>query len=111
MCIPRTAIDISTQANIDQVKTTHIHLNWNVDFKQQIIYGNVVLSMVTLVNEVDKITLDTRYLDVKSVSMEEQSLKVYFMPCLLEIHYFFLDVVQRCRSICRSRFCFDYSFT
>ncbi|KAG0749751.1 hypothetical protein G6F57_005746 [Rhizopus arrhizus] len=75
MCIPRTAIDISTQANIDQVKTTHIHLNWNVDFKHQIIYGNVVLSMVTLVNEVDKITLDTRYLDVKSVSMEEQSLK------------------------------------
>lgn len=76
MCVPATTIDLSTQANIDQVKTTHVHLNWNVDFERQVLYGNVVLDLVTLVDNVNKVVLDTSYLDIKSVSYGEEKLKV-----------------------------------
>lgn len=76
MCIPAATIDLSTQANIDQVKTTHLHLNWNVDFENQNLHGNVVLDLVTLVDNVDKVVLDTSYLEIKSVSFGKESLKV-----------------------------------
>lgn len=77
MCVPSATIDLSSQANVDQVKTTHLHLNWNVDFKSQILYGNVVLDLVTLVENVNKVVLDTSYLDIQSVTLgESESLKV-----------------------------------
>ncbi|KAG2191809.1 hypothetical protein INT47_011933 [Mucor saturninus] len=76
MCVPSATIDLSSQANIDQVKTTHLHLNWNVDFKSQILYGNVVLDLVTSVENVNKVVLDTSYLDIQSVTLgENESLK------------------------------------
>ncbi|KAG1490726.1 hypothetical protein G6F46_008776 [Rhizopus delemar] len=75
MCVPAATIDLSTQANIDQVKTTHVHLNWNVDFVGQILFGNVVLNLITLVDQVDKVILDTSYLNIQSVSLEEHDLK------------------------------------
>ncbi|KAG1053875.1 hypothetical protein G6F43_004074 [Rhizopus delemar] len=75
MCVPAATIDLSTQANIDQVKTTHVHLNWNVDFVGQILFGNVVLDLITLVDQVDKVILDTSYLNIQSVSLEEHDLK------------------------------------
>jgi len=76
MCVPPATIDLSTQANIDQVKTTHLHLNWIVDFENQNLHGNVVLDLVTLVDNVDKVVLDTSYLEIKSVSFGKESLKV-----------------------------------
>lgn len=76
MCIPASTIDLSTQANIDQVKTTHLHLNWNVDFEAQVLNGNVVLDLVTLVDNVNKIVLDTSYLDIKSIQLGQDQLKV-----------------------------------
>ncbi|KAI7890724.1 peptidase family M1-domain-containing protein [Mucor mucedo] len=76
MCVPSATIDLSSQANIDQVKTTHLHLNWNVDFKSQILYGSVVLDLVTSVENVNKVVLDTSYLDIQSVTLgEKESLK------------------------------------
>ncbi|GAA5813641.1 hypothetical protein MFLAVUS_007125 [Mucor flavus] len=75
MCIPASTIDLSTQANIDQVKTTHLHLNWNVDFEAQVLNGNVVLDLVTLVDNVNKIVLDTSYLDIKSIQLGQDQLK------------------------------------
>ncbi|GAN09171.1 leukotriene A4 hydrolase/aminopeptidase [Mucor ambiguus] len=75
MCVPPATIDLSTQANIDQVKTTHLHLNWIVDFENQNLHGNVVLDLVTLVDHVDKVVLDTSYLEIKSVTFGKESLK------------------------------------
>ncbi|KAG0796134.1 hypothetical protein G6F26_001207 [Rhizopus arrhizus] len=75
MCVPAATIDLSTLANIDQVKTTHVHLNWNVDFVGQILFGSVVLDLITLVDQVDKVILDTSYLNIQSVSLEEHDLK------------------------------------
>ncbi|KAI8386909.1 peptidase family M1-domain-containing protein [Blakeslea trispora] len=77
MCIPSKTIDLSTQANIDQVKTSHIHLNWNVDFENQNIHGHVLLDMLTLVDGLDKIVLDTSYLEIKSVFLGEENLKFH----------------------------------
>lgn len=79
MCVPPATIDLSTQANIDQVKTTHLHLNWIVDFENQNLHGNVVLDLVTLVDHVDKVVLDTSYLEIKSVAFGKESLKVSFV--------------------------------
>lgn len=77
MCVPAATIDLSSQANVEQVKTSHLHLNWNVDFETQILYGNVVLDLVTLVDNVNKVILDTSYLDIQSVTLgEKEKLKV-----------------------------------
>lgn len=76
MCVSAATIDLSTQANIEQVKTSHIHLNWNVNFDRQILSGHVLLNLVTLVDRVKKVVLDTSYLDIQSVSLEERELKV-----------------------------------
>jgi leukotriene-A4 hydrolase len=79
MCVSPATVDLSTQANIDQVKTSHIHLNWNIDFETQIISGNVLLDLVSLVDNLDKVVLDTSYLNIHSVTLGEQSLKVRFV--------------------------------
>jgi leukotriene-A4 hydrolase len=76
MCVSGATVDLSTQANIEQIKTNHVHLNWNVDFERQIIFGDVVLDLVSVVDNVDKVVLDTSYLDIKSVSMNGDELKV-----------------------------------
>ncbi|CAO3688041.1 unnamed protein product [Rhizopus stolonifer] len=75
MCVSAATIDLSTQANIEQIKTSHVHLNWNVNFDRQILSGHVLLNLVTLVDQVKKVVLDTSYLDIQSVSLEERELK------------------------------------
>ncbi|KAI8967114.1 peptidase family M1-domain-containing protein [Mycotypha africana] len=72
---PRQTVDVSTQANIDQVLTKHLHLNWNVDFENKNIHGSVRLNLVSLVDNVEKVILDTSYLDIKSVMYGKDSLK------------------------------------
>jgi leukotriene-A4 hydrolase len=76
MCVSSATIDLSTQANIDEIKTTHVHLNWNVDFENQNLHGNVMLDLQTLVDNVDNVVLDTSYLDIKAVYFGEKILKV-----------------------------------
>lgn len=76
MCISAATIDYSTQANIDQVKTTHVHLDWHVDFNRKVISGHVALDLYTLVDHVDKVILDTSYLDIKSVAVNGENAKV-----------------------------------
>ncbi|CEG82663.1 Putative NAD-specific glutamate dehydrogenase [Rhizopus microsporus] len=75
MCISAATIDYSTQANIDQVKTTHVHLDWHVDFNRKVIFGHATLDLYTLVDHVDKVILDTSYLDIKSVAVNSENAK------------------------------------
>ncbi|CAG8783706.1 20121_t:CDS:2, partial [Racocetra fulgida] len=67
--------DPSTLSNINEVKTTHIDINFNVDFERKIIDGLVTLKLVTLVDNVEKFILDTRHLNIKSVSCSGVELK------------------------------------
>ncbi|ORE02388.1 leukotriene A-4 hydrol [Rhizopus microsporus var. microsporus] len=75
MCISAATIDYSTQANIGQVKTTHVHLDWHVDFNRKVIFGHATLDLYTLVDHVDKVILDTSYLDIKSVVVNSENAK------------------------------------
>ncbi|CAG8625249.1 36576_t:CDS:10 [Racocetra persica] len=67
--------DPNTLSNINEVKTTHIDLNFNVDFERKIIDALVTLKLVTLVDNVEQVILDTRCLNIKSVSCSGVQLK------------------------------------
>jgi aminopeptidase N len=69
-------IDPSSLSNLDQVVTKHVHFNWTISFTEKKIGGNVVLDLVTLVPNVEKVVLDSSYLDLKNVSLNDHSLKV-----------------------------------
>ncbi|CAO3594765.1 unnamed protein product [Absidia cylindrospora] len=86
MCLHHCAAkDPSSLANLKQVKNTHLHLDWTVSFDQKNITGHVILDLVTLENNVDKVILDTSYLAIQRVSLNEQDLKYTISerhPCL-----------------------------
>lgn len=68
--------DPSSLANLSEVKTTHLHLDWTIDFEQKRIRGHVLLDLTTLEPNVNQVILDTSYLDLKSVTLNEKSLDV-----------------------------------
>ena len=61
------SIDSSSYANIDEVFTEHIALDFEVDFVSKTFNGNVVLSMLTVTDEVSSVFLDSAGLDVHKV--------------------------------------------
>lgn len=70
------AYDPSTSSNVKEVQTTHLELNLKVDFEHKILDGTVTLSLVALADNINKVILDTRNLEVKSVSQDGKELKV-----------------------------------
>ena len=59
--------DPSSYANINDVQTTHLHLDLTVDFTKKVLSGSVTLDLVAVVSDVSNVILDTRYVDVRSV--------------------------------------------
>jgi leukotriene-A4 hydrolase len=53
--------DFQTLSNYDEIRTTQLSLNLDIDFEKKRLYGNVVLKMKVQVEECDTIILDTRY--------------------------------------------------
>lgn len=74
--ILKMAYDPSTSSNVKEVQTTHLELNLKVDFEHKILDGTVTLSLVALADNINKVILDTRNLEVKSVSQDGKELKV-----------------------------------
>ncbi|RHZ82002.1 hypothetical protein Glove_115g18 [Diversispora epigaea] len=72
--------DSSTLSNITEVQTTHIDLNFNVDFKRKIIDASVILKLVSQVNNVNKVILDTSHLNIKHVLFSGVKLKYMIAP-------------------------------
>jgi len=65
----------NTLSNISQVKTTHLHLDWTISFEKKLLIGHVLLDLITLVDNVDKIVLDTSFLDVTNASYDGKDVK------------------------------------
>lgn len=68
--------DPSSFANTSDIVTTHLHLNWNISFQERKIAGNVLLDLVALKDNVDKVVLDTSYLDIRAVYVNDTEAKV-----------------------------------
>ncbi|KAI8089608.1 peptidase family M1-domain-containing protein [Halteromyces radiatus] len=86
MCLHHSiAKDPSSLANLKQVKNTHLHLDWTISFDKKNISGHVILDLHTLEDNVDKVILDSSYLDIQRVSLNEQDLTYTISerhPCL-----------------------------
>lgn len=72
-------IDNSTNSNIQDVRTTHIHMNVTLDFDKKTLSGDVTLSMMVLNTSFSEVILDSRFLDIYSVYLNPHTpLKYYF---------------------------------
>ena len=58
--------DESTYANIDDIITTHFHLDLTVDFNVKKLYGIITLNMKTL-KDTENIILDCQGVDVSGI--------------------------------------------
>jgi leukotriene-A4 hydrolase len=60
--------DLATLSNYKQIRTTHIDLDWTIDWDKQVIYGQAELSLVAS-DKVEEIVLDSSYLAIKEVQV------------------------------------------
>lgn len=74
--IIHTPRDPNTLSNYNNFLTTHTTANFDIDFEQKRLAGNVVLELKSITNaEAKEILLDTRNLDIKNVKVEGSSPK------------------------------------
>ncbi|KAK3835486.1 MAG: peptidase family M1-domain-containing protein [Linnemannia gamsii] len=67
--------DPTSQSNVDELKTNHIHLDLTVDFTTKTLTGFVELELEAIVDNVSKVILDTSYIDIRSVSSNGKALQ------------------------------------
>lgn len=61
------SLDSSTYANIEEVITEHINLDFTVDFDASTFDGNVILTMKTVSDNVSSVFLDAVGMDIHSI--------------------------------------------
>ncbi|CAI2361203.1 unnamed protein product [Moneuplotes crassus] len=72
-------IDNSTNANVHEVATQHLHLNLTLEFDRKVAYGTATHTMKALVDNLNHIDLDARYLNIGQVkSQEGKNLKFHY---------------------------------
>ena len=64
-------IDVSTYANLMEVRTDHIKLDFAVDFDRKVFDGHVILDMRTVGHNVDKVILDSVGMDISKVEYHQ----------------------------------------
>ncbi|KAF9550410.1 Leukotriene A-4 hydrolase [Mortierella hygrophila] len=69
------AYDPNSQSNLDEVKTSHIHLNLAVDFVAKTLAGSAELDIVAIADNVSKLILDTSFIAIHSVTFNGAPLK------------------------------------
>ncbi|KAI9879447.1 MAG: hypothetical protein M1830_008494 [Pleopsidium flavum] len=66
-----TPRDPNTLSNYNNFLTTHTTANFDIDFKQKRLVGNVVLDLKSITNaETEEVILDTSYLEINDVKVE-----------------------------------------
>ncbi|KAF9917436.1 Leukotriene A-4 hydrolase [Lobosporangium transversale] len=66
--------DPTSQSNLNEIKTNHIHLDLTVDFNTKVLSGNAELDIEAIADQVSYIVLDTSHIDIRSVSTAEKML-------------------------------------
>ncbi|KAG9067400.1 Leukotriene A-4 hydrolase [Linnemannia hyalina] len=69
------AYDPNSQSNLDEVKTSHIHLNLAVDFVAKTLAGSAELDIEAITDNVSKLILDTSFIAIHSVTLNGAPLK------------------------------------
>jgi leukotriene-A4 hydrolase len=69
-----TKRDFQTLSNYNEIRTTQVSLNFDLDFEKKILKGTVVLKLNALVDDCKAIILDTRYADPRPCSHEDVKL-------------------------------------
>ncbi|KAK5809994.1 peptidase family M1-domain-containing protein [Linnemannia elongata] len=69
------AYDPNSQSNLDEVKTSHIHLNLAVDFVAKTLAGSAELDIEAIADSVSKLILDTSFITIHSVTLNGAPLK------------------------------------
>jgi leukotriene-A4 hydrolase len=68
--------DQATLSNYTHVRNLHTHLEWTINWADQLIAGSATLTLRPETEEpVKKVVLDTSFLDVKSVKVEGREVK------------------------------------
>jgi leukotriene-A4 hydrolase len=69
--------DQATLSNYHEVRNLHTHLDWTIDWKEQLIGGTATLTMKPETDKpVEKVVLDTSYLDVFGVKVDGEKVEV-----------------------------------
>ena len=68
-----SGVDYHSFANPSEVKVTHLSLNLTADFENKQLVGDVTLDVKRIKPEINTLVLDTRALDIKSVTVEGES--------------------------------------
>ncbi|KAH7045430.1 peptidase family M1-domain-containing protein [Linnemannia elongata] len=69
------AYDPNSQSNLDEIKTSHIHLNLAVDFVAKTLAGSAELDIEAIADSVSKLILDTSFITIHSVTLNGAPLK------------------------------------
>ncbi|GAA5829465.1 hypothetical protein JCM5353_001344 [Sporobolomyces roseus] len=64
--------DPATQSNYNDIRTTHLHLDWTVDFSQSFIRGSVVHSLVARKDQIDHVVFDSSFISIKKITTVEE---------------------------------------
>ena len=62
--------DPNSYSRPDLTKTTHLHLNLNVDFNEKVLEGYVILSLEKIDGKAESVILDTKDLTILRVGLE-----------------------------------------
>lgn len=67
-----TLQDPNSQANINDVRTTHMHIEWKVEFAAKQLQGNVILDF-EVTRETSRVVLDTNHLAIENAEVRSSS--------------------------------------
>lgn len=62
--------DPSSYARPDQVKTTHINLDWDIDFGKNVLAGTCTYFMTKVDTAASEVLMDVNHLDITSIKLE-----------------------------------------
>lgn len=65
------AIDNATQSNYNDISSTHINLDWTVDWKSQTISGSIHHIMTVHTNNITQAIFDSSYLSISRITNKD----------------------------------------